>query len=188
MTDKPVDTARVAPYSSLPIDRALARDLRSDHAGEWGAVEIYRGILATTRSNAVRDFARDHLETESRHRDFFHRWLPRNTHSRLLPLWRASGWTLGAVAGLFGPRGVYRTITAVETFVERHYQEQITALEGRAELSELRALLAAFCADEVSHRDEARLAGSGEPGLISTLWSTLVGTVSAVGVAVARRV
>ena len=30
----------------------LRRDLRSDHAGESGAVEIYRGILAVSRSGA----------------------------------------------------------------------------------------------------------------------------------------
>lgn len=36
-------------FGSLPIDRALMRDLRSDHAGEVGAVQIYRGILAVSR-------------------------------------------------------------------------------------------------------------------------------------------
>ena len=41
--------------------------LRSDHAGETGAVQIYRGILAVTRLADVRNFARHHLATEQRH-------------------------------------------------------------------------------------------------------------------------
>ena len=188
MTQPTSDLERVPPFASLPIDPALARDLRSDHAGEWGAVEIYRGVLATARDEEARRFAREHLETESRHRDFFHRWLPRRLHSRLLPLWRAAGWLLGAIAGVFGARGVYRTVAAVETFVERHYQEQISALEGRAELHDLRALLQSYCADEVAHRDEAHEASAGQSGSLAGLWATTVGGISAVGVAVARRV
>ena len=35
----------------------LIRDLRSDHAGETGAVAIYRGILAISQSNEIRSFA-----------------------------------------------------------------------------------------------------------------------------------
>ena len=96
--------------------------LRSDHAGETGAVYIYRGILAVTRAPEVRAFARHHLATEQRHLEMMTQLLPREQHSRLLPLWRVAGWLTGMLPALFGPLAVYRTIDAVESFVDRHYE------------------------------------------------------------------
>ena len=43
-------TASMPFPGALPI--AMQRDLRSDHAGETGAVFIYRGILSCTRDIA----------------------------------------------------------------------------------------------------------------------------------------
>ncbi|MBT5725979.1 MAG: hypothetical protein HOI74_18290, partial [Gammaproteobacteria bacterium] len=45
----------------------LEQELRSDQAGETGAVWIYKGILATQPKPALRAFCRRHLETELRH-------------------------------------------------------------------------------------------------------------------------
>ena len=45
----------------------LTRELRSDHAGETGAIWIYKGILGFSVNNKVRIFARRHLETELKH-------------------------------------------------------------------------------------------------------------------------
>jgi hypothetical protein len=42
--------------------------LQTDHAGETGAVMIYRGILAVTRDQTLRAFAHHHFETERRGR------------------------------------------------------------------------------------------------------------------------
>lgn len=50
-----------------PFPPALVSDLRTDHAGETGAVMIYRGILAVTRGPALRRFAKDHLAIEANH-------------------------------------------------------------------------------------------------------------------------
>jgi demethoxyubiquinone hydroxylase (CLK1/Coq7/Cat5 family) len=106
----------------------LLRELRSDHAGETGAVWIYRGILKVTRDPGVQHFAQTHLQTEREHLAFFERWLPRECNSLLLPLWRASGFLLGAFCALFGPRFVFVTIEAVERFVVAHSQQQIDSL------------------------------------------------------------
>ena len=43
----------VSAFDTLPIGARLTRDLRSDHAGEVGAVEIYRGMLAVARSSEL---------------------------------------------------------------------------------------------------------------------------------------
>lgn len=175
-------------FESLPLDKRRIADLRSDHAGETGAVAIYSGILAITRDPAVIRFAREHRETEIRHRRFFDVWLPREHQSRLLPLWRAAGWLLGVTGALFGSRSVFRTIAAVESFVEGHYDEQIKDMQSEPALRELVATLQSFCDEEVEHRDDAAGRVESAPGIVGRLWEKIVGSGSALGVALARRV
>ena len=176
-------------FADLALSSSRIADLRSDHAGEHGAVAIYAGILTTTRSAAVRRFARQHLRTELKHRRFFERWLPARYQSRLLPLWWRAGWLLGASAALFGANAVFRTIAAVESFVERHYQTQIDAMANSPELAGLRRILQSFCDDEVAHRDEAAALLAPRTGrrMVGRLWATIIGVGSAAGVAIARR-
>ena len=173
---------------ALELDSRLRADLRSDHAGETGAVWIYRGILALSLDPQVRAFAREHLDTERRHLGFFEEWLPRSLHSRILPLWRLAGWLLGAVATLGGRRGVYLTIEAVETFVVEHYQEQIDYLTERRAHREIRAALRQLQRDEDHHRADARLRGQSPPGRMGRAWCTVVGEGSRLAVLAARRV
>lgn len=174
---------------SPALPPALAADLRTDHAGETGAVCIYRGVLAVSRDPALRDFARRHLATEQRHLAVIETWLPPGRRSRLLPLWRASGWLTGALPALFGPRAVYATIAAVETFVDRHYQEQIDRLTGDIAWAGLRAELEACRQDEAHHRDEAAAAhADAAPGWLLRAWCTVVGRGSAAAVLVCRHV
>jgi ubiquinone biosynthesis monooxygenase Coq7 len=161
----------------------LLGDLRSDHAGETGAVMIYRGILAGTRDPAVRQFATAHLATEQRHLDLLAALLPPEHRSVLLPLWRVAGWLTGFLPALAGTRAVYATVDGVETYVDTHYEDQIRKLpDGR-----LRALLMECQADEVHHRDEARGALPA-PGRLLRAWAWFAGFGSKAAVAAARRV
>jgi demethoxyubiquinone hydroxylase (CLK1/Coq7/Cat5 family) len=116
--------ATPAPGSFAALPLALRRELRTDHAGETGAVQIYRGILAVSRDPSVRRFAEHHQATEQRHLELIEAVVPPAGRSRLLPLWRVSGWMTGALPALFGQRAVFATIQAVETFVDRHYGDQ----------------------------------------------------------------
>ena len=79
-----------AAFPSLP--RALKREMRSNHAGELGAVWIYRGVLAVTRDPALRAFAEEHGRTEAAHLAFFEAGLPSGGKTRLAPLWRVMGF------------------------------------------------------------------------------------------------
>ena len=192
--------ARVAGSNSddaHQLPASLIADLRTDHAGETGAVMIYRGILAATRDAGVRHFAQDHLATEARHLAAIEPLLSRPQHSRLLPLWRVAGWLTGALPALLGPRAVYATIEAVETFVDRHYAEQIESIDRqdpartRTSMQALRALLENCRGDEVKHRDEAAALfdlGGLPPPLALRVWVRLVGTGSRVAVKICRRI
>jgi ubiquinone biosynthesis monooxygenase Coq7 len=161
MTRLELRMAGTNPVGARPLPRTLIADLRTDHAGETGAVMIYRGILAATRDAALRHFAQHHLATEARHLAEIEPLLSRRQYSRLLPLWRVAGWLTGALPALLVPRAVYATIEAVETFVDRHYAEQIESIDrqdpARTQLSlqSLRTLLETCRGDEVAHRDEA---------------------------------
>ena len=185
---------RAAP-SALPAP--LLADLRTDHAGETGAVRIYRGVLAVSRDAAVRAFAARHLETESRHLERIEAVLPASHRSRLLPAWRAAGWLTGAIPALFGARAVHATIEAVETFVDRHYAEQLERIEAMdpdgadASLQALHALLEACRRDEVEHRDEAAAAlalAGREAGRLLRVWTRIVSAGSVAAVALCRRI
>ncbi len=180
-------TTTVPPFVTFRLGPEHIADLRSDHAGEHGAVAIYCGILFVSRDPGVRCFARRHLRCELRHRRFLATWLPKRFHSRLLPLWWAAGWSLGAISALFGPDSVFRTIAAVETFVEQHYVEQIESMRKVSRLESLADKLQAFCDDEVMHQHDAEQRLQGPSTAIGRLWSTTVGVGSSLGVAVARR-
>jgi demethoxyubiquinone hydroxylase (CLK1/Coq7/Cat5 family)/predicted DCC family thiol-disulfide oxidoreductase YuxK len=103
--------------------------LRSDHAGETGAVWIYRMMLALQRDPGLRPLLEEHAAQERQHLDAFNALLPWRHRSRLLVLWRIAGAVTGAVAALGGQRWTLATIAAVERFVDRHYLEQIEALQ-----------------------------------------------------------
>ncbi len=176
------------PFSMPPtVPDDMLRDLRSDHAGETGAVAIYRGILALTRDPEARDFARHHLATEQLHLELMQQILPPRLRSRLLPLWRVAGWLLGALPALVGAKAVYRTIDAVESFVDSHYAAQIAKLDGRPVDYALRRVLESCREDEIAHRDDARRR-LGAPCFTGRLWRRIVWRGSALGVAVASRV
>jgi ubiquinone biosynthesis monooxygenase Coq7 len=161
---------------------------------------IYHGILAVSRDPALRAFASHHLATEQRHLADIEKVVPKRWRSRLLPLWRLSGWLTGALPAFVGARATYATIQAVETFVDRHYAEQVTmideilALEAsgpedeapRPGFAALRDLLERCRLDEVEHRDDAADRWDGSRSALMAAWQALVGHGSKAAVGVCR--
>ncbi len=176
-----------SPGDVLP-DSVLA-DLRTDHAGETGAVFIYRGILRFTHDPTLRAFAEQHMATEQSHLQLIELWLPHAHYSHLLPLWRLAGFLTGALPALVSSHAVYATIKAVETFVNQHYDDQVRSLESKPALAKLRQIMLECQDDEVAHRNQATAAlGMKKIGLLLGLWSTLVGAGSRAAVAVCRHI
>ena len=172
----------------LEQPRWLQQELRSDHAGEVGAVMIYRGVLAISRNSSVRQFAEAHLHTEQKHLKLMEDIVPVAGRTRLLPVWRLMGWLTGALPALFGPRAVFATIEAVETFVDQHYEQQIVRLYPEGPYDALRQVLIDCQADEVSHRDEAAQLATPARGFLLRLWCVIVGAGSAAAVVAAKRI
>ena len=178
--------ARACDTSHLPAD--LVADLRSDHAGETGAVWIYRGMLCVSRDETVRTFARQHLNTELLHLRKMSALLPPLRRSWLLVAWRVAGFATGALPAFCGRRAVFATIAAVESFVVQHYAHQIDALAGQAGHAALRQTLIDCQSDEAAHRDEAQAHLAHPPGALLAGWCGAVSRGSALAVSLARTV
>uniref|UniRef100_A0A7S3G368 Ubiquinone biosynthesis protein COQ7 n=1 Tax=Palpitomonas bilix TaxID=652834 RepID=A0A7S3G368_9EUKA len=175
--------------------RVLLSDLRTDHAGEYGAVAIYEGALPFVKSAAAKAFVKEHIDNERQHLRYFTHLLPPAERTSLLPLWKLAGWTLGALPSLISDRALFITIDAVESFVEEHYNEQINPLKKSGKYPAIRKLLEECCEDEVHHRDDARLRHSSpssspppSPLLqgIEATWRAIVGGGSKGAVTLSR--
>ncbi|MEO1250756.1 MAG: demethoxyubiquinone hydroxylase family protein [Pseudomonadota bacterium] len=177
-------TADAAIAETLPA--WLVAELRTDHAGETGAVAIYKGALAVTKSSDIIAFSQNHLRTETSHLREIETLIEPAKRSRLTPIWWALGWITGAFPALLGPRAFFATIEAVETFVDEHYQDQIDRLDAEDRCPEIRNLLDRLRLDEVAHRDDAHdhREGAPIPALLKPwLWLVDKGSRSAVAAA-----
>lgn len=144
----------------------LAEILRVDHAGELGAVHIYRGQRAVLTGAKGRDRIAGQLQEmeaqEALHLAAFDKLLvQRRVRPTLMaPLWRAAGFALGAGTALMGEKAAHACTEAVETVIEQHYAGQIAELEtGEPALA---AELSKFRDEELAHRDTALAEGARE--------------------------
>ena len=172
----------------FPLPPWLTRDLRSDHAGEAGAVAMYRGILAVSPCEDVRTFASEHLKTESNHLRLVESILPTADRSMSLPLWNFAGYITGALPALFGSEAVFQTIDAVETFVDDHYKKQVVRLNQYHRQVRIANILERCRLDEVQHRCEAQNHAVGASNVFLKIWCKLVTFGSSVAVTIARAI
>lgn len=165
MSDKPVP-----PRPGVgAMSARLAEILRVDHAGELGAVHIYRGQRAVLGAAPGHERIAGQLEEmeghEAVHLARFDKLL--NEHrvrpTAMAPLWRVAGFALGAGTALLGEKAAHACTEAVEDVIEKHYAGQIAELEGRD--PELAAELTKFRDEEIAHRDHALEEGARDaPG------------------------
>ena len=135
--------------------------LRVDQAGEYGAKRIYAGQMAVLggRSIAAHEIARMAAQ-EQRHLDRFDQLMAERgvAPTILQPIWHVAGFALGVGTALISEEAAMACTDAIETEIDRHYGEQLEEL-GDSD-PELAADIAEFRAEEVEHRDTARLHGS----------------------------
>ncbi|MEH3108314.1 MAG: demethoxyubiquinone hydroxylase family protein [Sphingomonas fennica] len=154
------------PAALPPTPDEVARMIRVDQAGEYGATLIYDGQLAVMgdRGPVARSIA--HMaEQEARHRARFDAMIAerRVRPTLLAPMWRIAGTALGAATALMGPRAAMACTAAVETEIDRHYGQQLDRLVDSD--PELSATIADFRAEEAEHHAQAIAAGAEQtPG------------------------
>lgn len=130
--------------------------IRVDQAGEFGATRIYEGQLAVMgnrhpAANAIAGMA----EQEKAHRAFFDDLIVKRgvRPTVLQPFWDVAGFGLGAATALIGPEAAMACTVAVETEIDKHYQEQLDALGDQD--PELSDAIKQFQAEELEHKAEA---------------------------------
>jgi len=158
-----------APRHRLPGDPVpaaeIARMLRVDHAGEFGATRIYQGQLDVLQRGRGAGEIRRMAEAEQRHLAAFetllreHRVRPTLLH----PLWSVAGYALGVATALLGERAAMACTVAVEEVIDEHYRDQAERLaDADPALTET---ILAFRDDELAHREVALAQGAADtPG------------------------
>ena len=154
----------------------IAEMLRVDHAGEYGAVAIYRGQQAIFRRSVktqpiATQLAKMEAE-EQKHLDAFDKLLvERNVRpTAMTPIWNVAGYSLGVVTALMGEKAAHACTEAVENVIEQHYGSQVEEIKN--EEPALAKTFAQFREDELAHRDTAVEAGAHEApayGLLSRM-------------------
>jgi 3-demethoxyubiquinol 3-hydroxylase len=150
----------------------MAEILRVDHAGEMGAVAIYRGQRAVMAAHRDPSIARTLEEMEAHeavHLARFDELLTQHgvRPTLLAPAWRLAGFALGAATALMGEKAAHACTEAVESVIEDHYARQIAEIQAdpSGPAAVLAPELSAFRDDELAHRDTAIEKGALEaPG------------------------
>jgi ubiquinone biosynthesis monooxygenase Coq7 len=180
-----------APSPRLPGDppraEGIARMIRVDHAGEYGAARIYEGQLAVLGRSPSMPVIRRMAEQEKRHLAAFDRLVvERHVRPTLLsPLWHVAGFALGAATALLGERAAMACTVAVEEVIDAHYAQQIATLG--AEEPELKTTLTEFRGDEIEHRDTGLAHGAAEAPAYALL-STAIKTGSRLAIWLSTRI
>ena len=173
--------------SKVFVPDNMIRWIRSNHAGETGAVWIYIGARCVFWNKSIRNMAKEHFITEKKHLIVMSHILPSSKRSKLLILWRILGFSLGFISALFGYRFFCITIQSVENFVEKHYQEQIDFLFNNSLSFDLLQVLQICCNEEIEHRLESKKnKGSQLNNTYENLWSCIIGKGSSLAVNISR--
>jgi 3-demethoxyubiquinol 3-hydroxylase len=171
--------------SSLARRDALTvrRILKVNHAGEYGAIRIYRAQIFMARIfyPELVDFLEETLSHEINHCEMF-RAAMRTREARpcrVMALWGNGGYLLGGFAALFGRQGVWICTAAVEGAVHRHLDAQLDFLKDKDVA--LQDLILGIQAEELSHLNHAedRITTNGvltrlARAIISTLTDSVI--------------
>ncbi len=163
--------------------RTIARIVRVNHAGEFGAIRIYSAQIVVSRwfwPDCVPALV-DMLEDERRHCDLLFDAMPerKSRPCRVMRFWSYGGWLLGFLTALLGRQGIWACTAAVEAVVHRHLDDQLHFLKGRD--PDLSDIILSIRDEEIAHlrHAEERLVSRSVAfvalrGIISLATDTLI--------------
>ena len=175
------------PGNAAAANADLARMIRVDHAGEYGAKRIYEGQIAILGHTADGPILRHMAEQELEHLRTFQRLITerRVRPTALLPFWHIAGFVVGAGTALIGRRAAMACTVAVEEVIDEHYARQYASLGP--EESALKADIERFRQEELEHRDIG-LANEAEQAPAYPLLSAAIKTGSRLAIWLAERI
>ncbi|MBN8827468.1 MAG: demethoxyubiquinone hydroxylase family protein [Sphingobacteriia bacterium] len=167
----------------LKPEEKIARILRVNHAGEFGAKRIYDGQLAVLKGHRkITHMANQELK----HLEYFENEMRKREvrPSLLSPFWHIGGYLMGSVTALMGEKAAMACTEAVEDVIQEHYANQLEDL-GEEE-PDLADKIKQFREEELEHHNEAIASGSRETIGYSILTSVIKIT-SKIAIKVAER-
>ncbi len=165
--------------------RHAASLMRVNHVGEVCAQALYCGQAAVARDPATRAHLLEAAQEETDHLAWCADRLQEldDRPSLLNPLWYASSFAIGALAGLRGDGWNLGFVVETERQVEAHIDENLASLPPADARS--RAILEVMKVDEARHADNAEAAGAR---LLPPPVPTIMAAASRVMKAIAYRV
>jgi len=161
-----------------PLSPALlARLLRVNQAGEYGAKRIYAGQLQGLRwrgadAQTLRQIEQMAAQEET-HLAAFSQLIAANQvrPTALQPVWHVAGFALGLATALLGNKAAMACTVAVEEVIDRHYAAQAELLEKTPAKAapQLKAVIDQFRREENDHRETALEAGAEQTPLYGVL-------------------
>ena len=149
----------------------IARILKVNHAGEYGAIRIYRAQIWVARRfyPDVVAFLEETLRHEINHCAMFRGAMPerRARPCRATILWGNGGLILGFLTALMGRKGIWICTAAVEGAVHKHLDDQLFFLRDKD--PELYSLIDAIQAEELHHLNYAE-----ERIMSRSLWARML--------------
>lgn len=141
-----------------PAQTKSEKMIKVDHAGENGAVNIYRAqkLVARLRAPSLLEELIDFQKHEEHHRDIFADYLKTRSIRRCVSyhLCGLGGFALGMITGIIGKQAIFATTYAVENVVLQHLKHQMEYLEGTDDVA-FNCVNEIFI-DEQQHHDTAR--------------------------------
>ena len=150
-------------HKPRPAKTTNERMIKVNHAGENGAVAIYRAQSWMVRWRAPELLlgVLENLTHEKQHRDIFKAYLAKRNVRRCVSyhICGVGGTVLGLITGICGGKAIAATTYAVESVVLQHLETQLAYLQNHDR--EAYDAVCLIIADEQSHHDQALLALKG---------------------------
>lgn len=136
--------------------------LKVNHAGEIGAINIYRSQIFMSKifMKDLVPLLEGFMQDEQRHRDVFWAEIQARNGVRCKSYWLCGlgGFFLGFISSLLGRRGIMACTWAVESVVINHLKNQLVYLKEKDDIAALNAV-ENILEDEENHRDTGFKAG-----------------------------
>ncbi len=147
--------------STSSIDTAK-KILKVNHAGEFGAINIYKAqlLVATRFMPDMVPLLNDFMADERRHLDVFWQAIQARQGIKCKSRWLcgAGGYFMGLVSACLGRKGIMACTWAVESVVVNHLKEQLLYLKQCGDIAAFNAV-SSILEDEENHRDISAIHG-----------------------------